>query len=1250
MSKNLTGHSCGLTSLYSLKKRFSQLLIAIGLFSHLCHASDPLDSWTWRNPHPTGNHLSSVTFGNGVFVAVGDSTIITSSDGVFWIQSYFGEKKAFSAVAYGNQTFVAIGRHADPTHAFPILISKDGFHWTTYNWLPASFSSGGLNAITYAAGRFVIAGFHDRHAITLTSIDGTHWIESNIDFVDSGLNRSVTSIAYGNGLFVAMCSDANLNGSSLTSMNGDSWVRSQFETQFRFEGMIYANGRFVAVGVYRNDKGQFLGTAFSSLDGINWVKVYDGPEYLNSVAHGNGRFVAVGQRNTALISSDGVNWTRSENTPRSFGGNDSFNGIAFAKDHFVAVGVTGVDFYRYVGSVVTSKDGYSWTRTNSGTVWNLESIGFNGSSFLITGFTNLTSFDGTIWTVHGRDLPGNAHFACGNGRYVAAVGFGGQYQSGGQLYTSTNWTSWTQTTERGFFQDITFGNGRFAAVDTRHDDSSGGTSIHISSDGITWNTNPAEKSVRISGIAYGAGRFVGVGWSNPRVTSVYSSLDAQTWNSGDLLVTNGYLWKVVYGGNRFVAVGVQYLAGGSRPAVVTSSEGIIWRQINIQEIGIGGLLNLCFGDDRFVAIGEYGQILSSSDGTSWLKHYTGTDVSLRDVSYSQDGFVAVGDYGTILQSGKLLRETPSPPSITLSPLSQVINAGADSSFAVLVTGSKPLAYQWRKNGINIIHATSESLIFKAQSISDSGEYSVKVSNAYGSAESQPGILAVLGDPTDGVQPPNPASSYNSVPSRPTAKDSLIIVTHGWQPLRNSSELSWLDAMTNAISRSVSLNWQVQAYRWQTDARPFPDDAIRHGARHGVALGKQLASQDWNHIHLIAHSAGSALIQAAAEIIKSVSPETVIHTTFLDPYVGLNGAGRTFYGNGADWSDNYFSKDISDNLILPSLTEGSLTHSYNVDVTWLDPKKRVHPVYCSSQSSTPATLTPCDHRAISSHSWPYDYYLGTMNSDRLNQPEGFGFPLSKEGGNWKYAITRYAQPNSVPHVLGGSHSSLSSAIPLTLNSRVPLTGVPSSFQGPVQVTPFGFSATATNTSDIPIRIQSLNTLYGTPAAVWLSLGVTVTNKVNLVTFDSQFVRSSDGAGLLTVYWNTNQIGIIDEKACPSGVMNSSLLLPTAVSGGNYVLGFRFDSFATKASTVSVTNITFGFAGITNEMALHIKRDGAGRTLMEFDGPINYNFPLFVSTNLIDWSTEAILVNTNGTVHFADLSASNAPSRFYRIGSP
>src|SRR5437870_1618117 len=64
--------------------KFSTVL-ALLIFTEIGRA-DPMDTWTWRNPLPTGNRLHSITHGSGQFVAVGSAgTIITSAEGTNWV-------------------------------------------------------------------------------------------------------------------------------------------------------------------------------------------------------------------------------------------------------------------------------------------------------------------------------------------------------------------------------------------------------------------------------------------------------------------------------------------------------------------------------------------------------------------------------------------------------------------------------------------------------------------------------------------------------------------------------------------------------------------------------------------------------------------------------------------------------------------------------------------------------------------------------------------------------------------------------------------------------------------------------------------------------------------------------------------------------------------------------------------------------------------------------------------------------------
>jgi hypothetical protein len=83
------------------------------------------------------------------------------------------------------------------------------------------------------------------------------------------------------------------------------------------------------------------------------------------------------------------------------------------------------------------------------------------------------------------------------------------------------------------------------------------------------------------------------------------------------------------------------------------------------------------------------------------------------------------------------------PSITTQPSSQTVTAGQAATFTVAATGTAPLSYQWRKNGVAISGATSSIYTTSATTSSDSGtQFTVLVSNTVGGVTSSPATLTV----------------------------------------------------------------------------------------------------------------------------------------------------------------------------------------------------------------------------------------------------------------------------------------------------------------------------------------------------------------------------------------------------------------------------------------------------------------------------------------------------------------------------
>jgi hypothetical protein len=86
--------------------------------------------------------------------------------------------------------------------------------------------------------------------------------------------------------------------------------------------------------------------------------------------------------------------------------------------------------------------------------------------------------------------------------------------------------------------------------------------------------------------------------------------------------------------------------------------------------------------------------------------------------------------------------TPTTPTITAQPQGHVVGAGDTAVLRVEASGGD-LTYQWKKDGVPIPNATSQHLILQAVQASDSGAYSVTVTNIAGSATSQTATLTCL---------------------------------------------------------------------------------------------------------------------------------------------------------------------------------------------------------------------------------------------------------------------------------------------------------------------------------------------------------------------------------------------------------------------------------------------------------------------------------------------------------------------------
>src|SRR5579883_610487 len=91
-----------------LVSRFRWMIISMLFHAQFCKA-DPLDEWSRCNSGVQVN-LRCVTYGNGNFIAAGDSgTILISVDGISWSNCISETGQSLTGVIFGSNSFTAVG-------------------------------------------------------------------------------------------------------------------------------------------------------------------------------------------------------------------------------------------------------------------------------------------------------------------------------------------------------------------------------------------------------------------------------------------------------------------------------------------------------------------------------------------------------------------------------------------------------------------------------------------------------------------------------------------------------------------------------------------------------------------------------------------------------------------------------------------------------------------------------------------------------------------------------------------------------------------------------------------------------------------------------------------------------------------------------------------------------------------------------------------------------------------------------------
>jgi len=175
--------------------------------------------------------------------------------------------------------------------------------------------------------------------------------------------------------------------------------------------------------------------------------------------------------------------------------------------------------------------------------------------------------------------------------------------------------------------------------------------------------------------------------------------------------------------------------------------------------------------NQAAAIGSGASFYVTATGVAPLSYqwlFNGTNLYDSDhIAGSQNAYLAIvgvsssdaGNYQVFVTnafgsatSSVAVLNAGTPPSIVTQPQSQAAAIGSNVAFSVSATGTAPLNYQWQFNAADLDGATGSSFDIPNAAVGNSGNYSVIVTNDFGSVTSSNATLTVYTRPAILQQP------------------------------------------------------------------------------------------------------------------------------------------------------------------------------------------------------------------------------------------------------------------------------------------------------------------------------------------------------------------------------------------------------------------------------------------------------------------------------------------------------------------
>ena len=469
--------------------------------------------------------------------------------------------RSASQVAYGNSKYLLLEGYNNTAHTNAVYQSTTPSGWNIV--ATSGLTTTQLNYMAFGAGVFVAIG---NDGIIQSSTDGITWTTRT-----SGTTNNLIKLYYLNSNFFAV----GYNRTLLKSADGITWTTISFNVGVAtdiFLALAYGNGAYVVTA--RNLGG--IGQVYRSTTAANnsWTYYSNSPAFVtvNRIQFLNNKFFCFTSGNTMYNSSDGITWTNftaSVVLTNPGGGTTTWNA-----SHQIFNGTWDGTTYRFYGSSAyyggygsnfTSTDGVNFTLlTKTAYIVPQESTILNGMYFVTGNEGIVTSTDGITYQHPGASL---RDMIKTGSKYVSA----GMVSQEGQIFNSTDFTSWTNRTPAGCKELYAI------ASDGTNVLAAGYQKVYSSAtNGDSWTTAYTNTNETITAMAYGNGRYVVGGYhatTGPFLR--YSTNGGTSWTNA--ASDDNYYLKIKYINNRFFAFGTDNTTYTGR--IMYSTDGISWTDV-----------------------------------------------------------------------------------------------------------------------------------------------------------------------------------------------------------------------------------------------------------------------------------------------------------------------------------------------------------------------------------------------------------------------------------------------------------------------------------------------------------------------------------------------------------------------------------------------------------------------------------------------------------------------------------------------